>query len=76
MAAGIDIHNHVGRFGSLEDVWKTKSYNHRQFAGITGFIFTNAFLAINYFNNVKVDITGVSGMHTSFKIKLATNYEL
>ena len=72
MAAGIDIHNHI-RTGSAswEDVWKTKSYIHRQFAGITGFIFTNTFLAINYFNNFKVDITGVSGIHTSFKMKLA-----
>ena len=72
MAAGIDIHNHI-RTGSagLEDLWKTKSYIHHQFAGITGFIFTNTFLAINYFNNFKVDITGVSGIHTSFKMKLA-----
>ena len=47
LAAGIDIHNHV-RTGSvgLEDVWRTKEYVHRQFAGITGFIFTNAYLAI------------------------------
>lgn len=44
-AAGIDIHNHF-RTGSLglEDVWKTKNPIHRQFAGILGFIFSNAYL--------------------------------
>ena len=72
MAAGIDIHNHR-RTGSpgLEDVWRTKSYIHCQFARITGFIFTNAFLAINYFNNIKVNIIGLLSMQTSFKMKLA-----
>ena len=74
MAAGIDIHNHV-RTGSsgLEDVWQTKNYVHRQFAGIIGFIFTNSYLAINYFSNgySNEKVKGVIGLHTSFKIKLA-----
>ena len=67
MAAGIDIHNHI-RTGTanLEDVWKTKSDINQQIAGITGFIFTNTFVAMNYFSNLNVDITGVSGMQTSF----------
>ena len=43
--AGINIHNHV-KTGSLgyEDIWLTRNAIHRQFAGITGFLFTNAYL--------------------------------
>ena len=73
MAAGIDIHNHI-RTGSagLEDVWQTKTYVHRQFAGIVGFIFTNAYLANSYFGDFKDEnVKGVTGLHTAFKIKLA-----
>lgn len=64
-AAGIDIHNHV-RTGSLglEDVWHTKNPIHRQFAGILGFLFTNAYLAYNYFRKTSIK-------HVDFKIKLA-----
>ena len=55
--AGIDIHNHM-RTGSLsyEDIWHTRNAIHRQFAGITGFLFTNAYLAKNYFQrkNIKM----------------------
>ena len=49
-AASIDIHNHVrtGSFG-FEDVWQTKKPIHRQFAGVMGFVFTNAYLAKCYF---------------------------
>ena len=71
-AAGIDIHNHV-RTGSLgfEDVWKTHNYIHRQFAGIFGFLFTNAYLAFNYFEKKEVK-------HTMLKIALSnqmTSYD-
>ena len=49
-SALIDIHNHV-RTGSLglEDIWRTLEPQKRQFAGIFGFIFTNAYLAYKYF---------------------------
>ena len=64
-AASIDIHNHV-RTGSLgfEDIWKTKQPIHRQFAGVVGFIFTNAYLASNYFQKKEVK-------HVCFKINLS-----
>ena len=64
-AAAIDIHNHI-RTGSLglEDVYRTSSPHKRQFGGIVGFLFTNAYLAYNYFNsNIK---------HSTFKKRLAT----
>ena len=65
--AGIDIHNHF-RTGSsgLEDVWQTKNYIHRQFAGITGFIFTNAFLAMRHFSKIN-GIANIRGEHAAFK---------
>ena len=65
--AGIDIHNHF-RTGSsgLEDVWQTKNYIHRQFAGITGFIFTNAFLAMRHFSKIN-GIANIRGKHAAFK---------
>ena len=44
----------------------TKSATLRQFCGITGFIFTNAFLAYNYF---KDDTT----THHNFKLNLANH---
>ena len=48
--ASIDVHNHV-RTGSLglEDVWQTKDPHKHQFTGITGFIFTNSYLAYRFF---------------------------
>ena len=72
MAAGIDIHNHV-RTGSLglEDVWSTHNYIHRQFAGILGFAFTNAFLAATYFQRVQNEKVSLKYNHVNFKIKLA-----
>lgn len=72
MAAGIDIHNHI-RTGSLglEDVWSTKDYIHRQFAGMLGFAFSNTFLAATHFalNPRKKAIAAES--HVNFKMKLA-----
>ena len=64
-AAGIDIHNHV-RTGSrgYEDAWLTKCPHIRQFAGLMGFLFTNAFLAIKYFEK-KSDLR-----HYQFKMSL------
>ena len=64
-AAGIDIHNHV-RTGSkgFEDVWMTKNPILRQFAGIMGFVFANAFLAMKYFGKY-------TGKHVDFKEMLA-----
>ena len=52
----IDIHNHV-RTGSsaLEDVWKTLNPNRCQLAGILGFCLTNAFLAMQHFQNPKLE---------------------
>ena len=63
-AAGIDIHNHV-RTGSkgLEDAWLTKDPCCRQFAGVLGFMFSNAFLAHLHFNGTKV-------LHADFKMEL------
>ena len=49
-SASIDIHNHY-RCGSaaLEDVWRTHNPHLRQFSGIIGFCFTNAYLAMKHF---------------------------
>ena len=49
-AASTDIHNHY-RKGScgMEDAWQTKNPHKRQFAGILGFCFTNAYLAMKFF---------------------------
>ena len=49
-AGSIDIYNHV-RTGSvgLEDTWKTHSGKIVQFAGLLGFVETNAFLAKKHF---------------------------
>ena len=48
--AAIDMDNHI-RTGSmgLEDAILTKSPHIRQFTGILGFLFTNAYLAYRYF---------------------------
>ena len=64
-AAAIDIHNHV-RTGSmgLEDALLTQSPFVRQFIGLTGFVFSNAFLAFRFFKDQSV-------LHSSFKINLA-----
>ena len=57
-AAGIDLHNHL-RTGSagFEDVWLTKSPQHRQFARIIGFLFTiiklQSILGINQYPTVR-----------------------
>ena len=65
-AASIDIHNHVGT-GSLglEDVWQTKDPHKHQFAGITGFIFTNSYLAYQFFTK------NMTMEHHQFKKNLA-----
>ena len=49
-AESIDIHNHyrTGRCG-MEDALQTKNPHKRQFAGILGFCFTNAYFAITFF---------------------------
>ena len=64
-AAAIDIHNHV-RTGSvgMENALLTKSPIIRQFSGITGFVFSNAFLAFQFFKNK-------SCVHSRFKMELA-----
>ena len=64
-AAGIDIHNHL-RTGSagFEDVWLTKSPQHRQFTGIVGFLFTNAYQASKYFGDKSIS-------HCAFKMDLS-----
>ena len=64
-AAGIDIHNHL-RTGSagFEDVWLTKSPQHRQFAGIVGFLFTNAYQSPKYFGDKSIS-------HCAFKMDLS-----
>ena len=63
-AAAIDIHNHV-RTGSvgLEDAIKTKSPMVRQFTGVLGFLFTNAYLQYTYFKSPM--------KHIDFKMNLA-----
>ena len=71
MSAGIDIHNHV-RTGSmgLEDAWQTKNYIHRQFAGVLGFVFSNAYLAMRYFYGKRMSFKLTNGDHSKFKILL------
>jgi hypothetical protein len=63
--AAIDIHNHA-RSGScaLEDVWHTKNPRRRQIAGILGFCFTNGYLAMKHFYDVKTP-------HHAFKMAAA-----
>ena len=46
-----------------ENAWQTQNPHHRQFAGLTGFLFTNAFLAYNYFKKENTD-------HVDFKVNL------
>ena len=66
-APSIDIHNHV-RTGSLglEDVLLTLSPHVRQFTGIVGFLFTNAYLAYKYFKQEQSQLE-----HVNFKLALA-----
>ena len=73
-AASIDIHNHVRTGGTgLEDVWMTKSYISRQFAGVLGFVFSNAYLAFQYFNSDQAKhVPYTVGDHTKFKMALCT----
>ena len=63
-AARINIHNHV-QIGLLgyEDVWQIKNHIYYQFVGILGFIFTNLYLAMNYFKKL-------SAKHVDFKSNL------
>ena len=65
-SALIDIHNHVGT-GSLglEDIWRTLEPQKRPFAGIFGFIFTNAYLAHKFFRK-ETELK-----HTDFKVSLS-----
>ena len=55
-AGAIDIYNHF-RTGSagLEDTWKTMKPTMRQFAGLLGFVETNAYLAHKFFSSVAVE---------------------
>ena len=64
-SALIDIHTHV-RTGSLglEDIWRTLEPQKRQFTGIFGFIFANAYLAYKYF------CKETELKHTDFKMSL------
>ena len=63
--ASSDIHNHI-RTGStgFEDAWLTKKPHNRQFAGILGFVFTNAYQEMRYFGRGNM-------LHTNFKMDLA-----
>ena len=74
-AAGIDIHNHVRTGGmGLEDAWMTKNYINRQFAGVLGFVFSNAYLAMRYFfPQSSENFSYVVGDHTMFKMALCNH---
>ena len=67
-AAAIDIHNHYhnGSVG-LEDIWQTKNPKKRELAGILGFCFTNAYLAMKYFGKNNQP-------HYQFKIAASTAF--
>ena len=56
-AAGINIYNHK-RTGLLgyEDVSQTKNPIHHQFTGILGVMFTNSYLAMNYFKKLSLSM--------------------
>ena len=66
-AASIDVHNHV-RTGSLglEDVFHTHTPQLQQFAGIVGFLFSNSYLAFQYFKPGNKTLR-----HVTFKMALA-----
>lgn len=68
-AGSIDVYNHY-RTGSvaLEDTWKTLSPKLRQFAGLIGFIETNAFLALKHFC---ADEAAKKTIHSEFRKNLA-----
>ena len=63
------MYNHY-RTGSvaLEDTWKTLSPKLRQFAGLIGFIETNAFLALKHFC---ADEAAKKTIHSEFRKNLA-----
>ena len=79
-ALKIDVHNHF-RTGSqgLEDVMNTRSYHIRQFCGVMGFVFTNAFLACRKFSTpgaitdmaTSVNAPSEACDHAKFRIKLS-----
>ena len=76
----IDIHNHIrqGRC-ALEDVFRTKNPHIRQFTGVMSFVFTNAFLAWQYFHckksisqlSVKDEAGSFKSVHGNFKLTLS-----
>ena len=65
-AVAVDIHNHY-RNGSvgIEDIWQTKNLQKSQLAGLLGFCFTNAHLAMKYFGKNNQP-------HYQFKIAAST----
>ena len=65
--AAIDMDNHI-RTGSmgLEDAILTKSPHIRQFTGILGFLFTNAYLAYRYFKPTQSSLE-----HVNFEMALS-----
>ena len=68
-AGAIDIYNHYRTGGvALEDTWRTKSPKIRQFAGLVGFVETNAFLARRYFCSEDV---ARNALHKTFRKNLA-----
>ena len=71
-SAAVDFQNHLSTAGlGLEDAWMTKNYIHRQFAGVLGFVFTNAYLAKKFFFPERnSSMYGVVGEHTKFKMSL------
>lgn len=74
MAASIDIHNHIWFSSSGPEyihIYSIK-YN-RQFAGVTGSIFSNSHFVITYFNRdyISNDVREVVSGYTAFKIRLA-----
>lgn len=70
-AASIDIHNHSRTGGmAFEDVWLTQDPILRQFAGIMGFLFTNAYLALKHFKHDRINRANSLAHHT-FKSALA-----
>ena len=63
----INIHNHVWTGSSaLEDVWKILNPNRCQLAGILGFCLVHAFLAMQHFQNPKLE-------HYKFKISASNS---
>ena len=46
-------------------VWRTVSPHTRQFVGVLGFVFTNSYLAMKYFQKKDADLK-----HVDFKMEL------